>query len=307
MPGGAMDWAVRSSAVFVDAWRRLPETSMTFASFTSSPPIGPCGHGLRHGDDDPVGHQFGIGGNGDNTDLCDLRYLCILWHADRRRDHLRRPHGPVLRPPLRRSADGRPSARLPGRLRPAGAEHRRAGRGAAGQPQRDRRRGQGPGDAARGQPVTRGRRADGPGPDRPSSPQSMGMDISEYEELGELAHEGLEVLRDAPSERRAVLLGDVRVRRLPGGADAADSSRSGRRAARRWSPRATARTAARAKDGTSERATADRRSRCRGAQVLRRDGRCSTASTWPSPRARSSPCSARTARARRRWCGSCRP
>ncbi|HEY6396909.1 MAG TPA: hypothetical protein VIX82_05595 [Solirubrobacteraceae bacterium] len=40
-----------------------------------------------------------------------------------------------------------------------------------------------------------------------SSPQSMGMDISEYEELRELAQEGLEMLRDAPAERRAVLLG----------------------------------------------------------------------------------------------------
>lgn len=39
-----------------------------------------------------------------------------------------------------------------------------------------------------------------------SSAQSMGMDLSEYEELGELAREGLEVLRDAPAERRAVLL-----------------------------------------------------------------------------------------------------
>ena len=39
-----------------------------------------------------------------------------------------------------------------------------------------------------------------------SSPQSMGMDITEYEELGELAREGLEVLRDAPLARRAVLL-----------------------------------------------------------------------------------------------------
>ena len=29
-----------------------------------------------------------------------------------------------------------------------------------------------------------------------SSPQSMGMDITEYEELGELAREGLEVLRE---------------------------------------------------------------------------------------------------------------
>jgi hypothetical protein len=39
-----------------------------------------------------------------------------------------------------------------------------------------------------------------------SSPESLGMDISEYEELGRLAREGLEVLRDAPAERRAVLL-----------------------------------------------------------------------------------------------------
>ena len=39
-----------------------------------------------------------------------------------------------------------------------------------------------------------------------SSPQSMGMDISEYRELAELAQEGLELLRGAPAERRAVLL-----------------------------------------------------------------------------------------------------
>lgn len=39
-----------------------------------------------------------------------------------------------------------------------------------------------------------------------STPQSMGMDVSEYEELLELAREGLEVLHDATAERRAVLL-----------------------------------------------------------------------------------------------------
>jgi hypothetical protein len=39
-----------------------------------------------------------------------------------------------------------------------------------------------------------------------SSPQSMGMDLSEYEEMRELAREGLEVLQDAPVERRAALL-----------------------------------------------------------------------------------------------------
>ncbi|HUY59281.1 MAG TPA: hypothetical protein VMV16_06190 [Solirubrobacteraceae bacterium] len=39
-----------------------------------------------------------------------------------------------------------------------------------------------------------------------SSPHATGMDVSEYEELREMAHEGLEVLRDASIERRAVLL-----------------------------------------------------------------------------------------------------
>ena len=39
-----------------------------------------------------------------------------------------------------------------------------------------------------------------------STPQAMGMDMSEYEEMSELAREGLEVLADAPPERRAILL-----------------------------------------------------------------------------------------------------
>ena len=39
-----------------------------------------------------------------------------------------------------------------------------------------------------------------------SSPQSMGMDLSEYQEMRELAREGLDVLQDAPVERRAALL-----------------------------------------------------------------------------------------------------
>ena len=38
-----------------------------------------------------------------------------------------------------------------------------------------------------------------------STPASLGMDISEYEELGQLAREGLRVLHDAPPERRAML------------------------------------------------------------------------------------------------------
>jgi hypothetical protein len=39
-----------------------------------------------------------------------------------------------------------------------------------------------------------------------SSAQSRGFDVSEYEELGDLAREGLEVLKDAPPERRATLM-----------------------------------------------------------------------------------------------------
>jgi DNA-binding transcriptional regulator GbsR (MarR family) len=36
-----------------------------------------------------------------------------------------------------------------------------------------------------------------------SSAEARGFDITEYEELGELAREGLEVLKDAPAERKA--------------------------------------------------------------------------------------------------------
>jgi hypothetical protein len=39
-----------------------------------------------------------------------------------------------------------------------------------------------------------------------NSQGAMGMDITEYEEMRDLAREGLEMLRDAPPERRAVLL-----------------------------------------------------------------------------------------------------
>lgn len=39
-----------------------------------------------------------------------------------------------------------------------------------------------------------------------STPEALGMDITEYQELGEMAREGLEVLRDAPEERRALLM-----------------------------------------------------------------------------------------------------
>ena len=53
-----------------------------------------------------------------------------------------------------------------------------------------------------------------------SSPRAMGFDLSEYQEQGELAREGLRHLEDAPPERRAILLewaalADFLVERLP--------------------------------------------------------------------------------------------
>jgi hypothetical protein len=53
-----------------------------------------------------------------------------------------------------------------------------------------------------------------------SGPNAMGFDVSEYQEQGELAREGLRVLADAPPERRAILLewaafADFLVERLP--------------------------------------------------------------------------------------------
>ena len=53
-----------------------------------------------------------------------------------------------------------------------------------------------------------------------TSRRAWGFDIAEYRELGELAREGLELLADAPLERRAVLLevaafADFLVERLP--------------------------------------------------------------------------------------------
>src|SRR6202012_5966574 len=38
------------------------------------------------------------------------------------------------------------------------------------------------------------------------SPRAMGLDSTEYEEMRELVREGLDVVQDAPAERRAVLL-----------------------------------------------------------------------------------------------------
>jgi hypothetical protein len=53
-----------------------------------------------------------------------------------------------------------------------------------------------------------------------TGPRSMGFDVTEYQEQGDLAREGLALLGDAPPERRAVLLewaafADFLVARLP--------------------------------------------------------------------------------------------
>ena len=66
---------------------------------------------------------------------------------------------------------------------------------------------------------TAGERMDRVSIDR-TSRRAWGFDVSEYREQGELAREGLEVLADAPPERRAVLLefaafADFLVERLP--------------------------------------------------------------------------------------------
>ena len=65
-----------------------------------------------------------------------------------------------------------------------------------------------------------GGRADGPGVYRPVVAPAMGFDLSEYQEQGELAREGLRHLGDAPPARRAILLewaafADFLVERLP--------------------------------------------------------------------------------------------
>ncbi|MFZ0667750.1 MAG: helix-turn-helix domain-containing protein [Acidimicrobiales bacterium] len=53
-----------------------------------------------------------------------------------------------------------------------------------------------------------------------SSPHATGFDLSEYQQQGDLAREGLRMLEDAPPERRAILLewaafADFLVERLP--------------------------------------------------------------------------------------------
>jgi hypothetical protein len=76
-----------------------------------------------------------------------------------------------------------------------------------------------------------------------SSTNAMGFDVSEYEELREMAREGLEILQDAPIERRAVLLemsafADFLVEQMPLLEQAWEGHRAGLAAAGELPPKA---------------------------------------------------------------------
>lgn len=76
-----------------------------------------------------------------------------------------------------------------------------------------------------------------------SGPNATGMDVSEYQEMREMAQEGLDVLRDAPLERRAVLLemaafSDFLVEQMPRMQQEWDARREALVAARELPPRA---------------------------------------------------------------------
>ena len=154
-----------------------------------------------------------------------------------------------------------------------------------------------------GPALARRRRADGPRSHRPAQ-QSMRMDVSEYEEMRELAREGLEVLSDAPPERRAALLemsafADFLVEQMP------RLSRSGRRGAEALVASGDLPESALATGGDHDRLTSTRRRRrpacaSRSATTVVLDG----VDLDGRPRERSSRSSARTEPARRRWCGS---
>ena len=136
-----------------------------------------------------------------------------------------------------------------------------------------------------------------------SSPRSMGLDISEYEEMSELAREGLEVLRGRSGTTAGGAAGDGGVRRLPAGADPGSSRRGRTRRAELVASGELPDPPPIGRAIMSGARGGDRRSGCASPSARRW---CSTGSTSPSPRARSSPCSARTVPARPRWCGSSR-
>ena len=133
-------------------------------------------------------------------------YVYFVVCAYRCRDHLRRPHGPVLRPPLRVGADGGaavgylaicdPREQSIAELAEALLASRSAIAGAV--------------KTLEPLGLVRRTRAAGERMDRVridlTSPRTLGLDPTEYQEQAALAREGLAVLADAPPERRAVLL-----------------------------------------------------------------------------------------------------
>ena len=182
--------------------------------------------------------------------------------------------------------------------------HRRARRGAAGQPQRDHRRVKAL-ETMHSPPLASRRRADGP---RAARHELAGARrASTSPNTRSWATSRARVSRccdDAPPERRAVLLemaafADFLVEQIPRCAEEwADAARGAGRL------RVSFRSEPEHGSGGDERRRRSRRSPRRGLRKSFGNGRCSTASTRRSPRARSSRCSGPTAPARRRSCAS---
>ena len=242
--------------------------------------------------------------------ICDI--LCTLVsHAHRCRDHVRRPHGPLLRPPLRVPADGGPAARLPGGLRPARSRAsaswpRRCWPAAARSPARSRR-------WRRSASVRRsraaGERMDRVCIDMSSHTRDWGSTSPSTRSRASSLARGWRCSPMLRLERRAVLLemaafADFLVERMPAAGAGVE-----RAPPRRSAPPASCPAPARPHETTGMTMTARTRRRSSPAesQVVRRAARARRAWTSPSPRARSSRCSVPTARARRRSCGSSRP
>ena len=198
----------------------------------------------------------------DHTDLCDLSYMCILWSMPTDAeitfaDHMGRFYA-------RRFAFPPMVGRLIGYLAvcdPPEQTHRRAGRGAARQPQRDRGRGQG--RWRRMQLVHRsrvGRRADGP---RPHRSHLAAVDGNGRLRVRGDARAGAGGPRGpAATPRWSGGRCCWRCRRSPTSwsSRCRSCSRSGRRGARRSSRRATCPNSARATGGSHDRSTSSRRS-----------------------------------------------
>ena len=156
---------------------------------------------------DAVAHPHGVRETANHTNLCDLRFLCILWSvpidaeltfADHFGRFYARRYGfpPMIGRLIGYLAVCDPPEQSINEL----AEALLASRSAIANAIKSL-------EAMRLLTRTRaaGERMDRVRIDT-DSPNATGLDSSEYEELRELVREGLQVLEDEPVERRAVLL-----------------------------------------------------------------------------------------------------